>query len=241
PLARIEAGQWGAFSVGDFTGDGNPDIAFNDDFSDTVQILAGKGDGAFEPAAALAPGGAIALAAADFNGDGIQDLAALRASGITVYAGSRTAITESGRYETLAAALHLLTGDFDGDSRPDLIAGTGGQLGLLLNTGAGSFRPVPVSAGSLNFWRTTPMAIADFDRDGKDDIVITAGYYRLEGGLGPGLVLMSNGDGSFQRLELPLARGTVALAVEDWDEDGNPDILLLNGITGAVTIMRNER
>jgi hypothetical protein len=66
----------GMIAVGDFNGDGIPDLAFGTSGS-AVTILLGNGDGTFTASAVdLGPSvSPIALAVGDFNEDGIQDLA----------------------------------------------------------------------------------------------------------------------------------------------------------------------
>src|SRR5262245_29299306 len=63
-------------AVGDFNGDGLPDLAVANQFSDTVSVLLGDGKGTFAGAVNYAAGnGPISVAVGDFNGDGKQDLA----------------------------------------------------------------------------------------------------------------------------------------------------------------------
>jgi len=59
----------------DLNGDGNLDIVFADTGGE-VNVLTGKGDGTFKPAALYEPGFPDTLAAGDFNNDGAVDLAA---------------------------------------------------------------------------------------------------------------------------------------------------------------------
>src|SRR6266852_4846443 len=68
-----------AVVVGDFNGDGKPDLAVANAGSANVSILLGNGDGTFQPAinfdAGLRPS---FIAVGDFNGDGKLDLAVLQ-------------------------------------------------------------------------------------------------------------------------------------------------------------------
>src|SRR4029077_9763748 len=75
-----------SMSVGDFSGDGKPDVAVAADcLSDqdcsagTITILLGNGDGTFTQSSQYALNGKVlqpnTLAAGDFNGDGKDDLA----------------------------------------------------------------------------------------------------------------------------------------------------------------------
>src|ERR1700674_3738612 len=68
-----------AVVVGDFNGDGKPDLAVANSGSNNVSILLGNGDGTFQPAvnfdAGLSPN---SIAVGDFNGDGRLDLAVLQ-------------------------------------------------------------------------------------------------------------------------------------------------------------------
>ena len=66
--------------LGDFNGDGKPDIAITGETSLNVSILLGKGDGTFSNAILTPlPSGALGfpgqIVSADFNGDGKLDLA----------------------------------------------------------------------------------------------------------------------------------------------------------------------
>jgi hypothetical protein len=70
--------------VGDFNGDGVPDLAvanIGDCFEScegisSVSVLLGNGDGTFRAAVDFhVGGGPVSMATADFNGDGLPDLA----------------------------------------------------------------------------------------------------------------------------------------------------------------------
>lgn len=59
--------------VSDFNGDRKPDLAIVT--GQEIVLLAGNGDGTFQPPVTLALIAGSAVAAGDFNGDGIPDLA----------------------------------------------------------------------------------------------------------------------------------------------------------------------
>src|SRR5260370_38218408 len=63
-------------AAGDFNGDGNVDLAFVSQNTNTVSILVGTFGGTFNPGAAYPTGNKPSgIVAADFNGDGELDLA----------------------------------------------------------------------------------------------------------------------------------------------------------------------
>src|SRR5437667_69750 len=63
-------------AVADFNGDGKPDLAVANYFSNSVSLLFGNGDGTFLAAQNIGPMyGPTWVAVADFNGDGRPDLA----------------------------------------------------------------------------------------------------------------------------------------------------------------------
>src|SRR5258707_524175 len=69
-----------SLAVGDFNGDGVPDLAVTSRCSDDVSVLFGTGDGTFQAARNFAVGSQpVSVAVGDFNGDGAQDLAVANA------------------------------------------------------------------------------------------------------------------------------------------------------------------
>lgn len=76
--AIAQLGSVVSIAVSDFNHDGIPDLAVSDFGSNSVTILLGAGKGSFRPAWSFSlpmRGSVFRLAAADFNGDGIPDLA----------------------------------------------------------------------------------------------------------------------------------------------------------------------
>ncbi len=72
-------------AVGDFNGDGKPDLAIANDFGNTVSVLLGNGNGTFASKTGYGTGdGPVSLAIGDFNGDGKPDLAVANEGSATV-------------------------------------------------------------------------------------------------------------------------------------------------------------
>jgi len=72
----------GAISVGDFNGDGIPDLAYTDYSNQSIDVLIGNSNGTFQTPVTFAIGGnPYALASGDFNNDGLPDLAAVNHAG----------------------------------------------------------------------------------------------------------------------------------------------------------------
>src|SRR6266851_3951629 len=61
-------------AVGDFDGDGVPDLAVANYASNNVSIHLGNGNGTFEMARVIPALGPVGLVVSDFNGDGALDL-----------------------------------------------------------------------------------------------------------------------------------------------------------------------
>jgi hypothetical protein len=124
-------------AVGDFNGDGKPDLAMGT--AAGVAILPGNGDGSFGAAANYTVGnGAFAVALGDFNGDGKLDVAAscvgTEAAAILLGKGDGT-LEPAYFYAAGATPQGLSVGDFNGDGKPDLavVNQTSHNVSVLIN------------------------------------------------------------------------------------------------------------
>jgi hypothetical protein len=236
-----------SIAVADVNGDGKPDLLVanpGDNVSDgTISVLLGNGDGTFQAAQNYDSGGVgtASIAVADVNGDGKPDLLATSdctSSGdctngvIAVLLGNgdgtfRDALTyASGGYSPISS---VGVGDFNGDGKLDLIVanyeaeGSGypnSNVAVLFGNGDGTFQAavstlIPVSSGG-------PIAVDDFNGDGRLDVAISGGF-----------LLLGNGDGTFEN-PLALGVGGGGIAVGDINRDGKPDLVL-----GNVAILLN--
>jgi hypothetical protein len=252
-----------AIAAGDFNGDGNLDLVveYPDELDNSTLITAllGKGDGTFTAAASSTISGWAffgAIAVADFNGDGIPDLAVTtnadststlprstlfvllgKGDGTFVLSSETPAASEIEESESPTArinSLMLTVGDFNKDDKADVALGSGT---LLLGNGDGTFEvntlPVPASGA-------TSIAAGDFNGDGNLDLAIS-------GALGTLLVLLGAGDGTFTPMATTPSTGPEpsSITVGDFNGDGIPDLAVANVLSpydgpGSVTILLGD-
>jgi hypothetical protein len=170
----------GAVAVGDFDGDGFPDLAVGSSTSATPKIWIdlGNGDGTFRSPVGYTVTGAVhAIATGDFNGDGKIDLAVADDAGISILLGNGNGTFQAAIPFPLShAAPNLAVADLNGDGKDDVVITdrVTNQVGIYLSTGNGN---LTATGGGLFGLGATPMAltIGDFDRDGIPDIAVALG------------------------------------------------------------------
>lgn len=268
--ARLPAG-FGRLRVADLNRDGKPDLVAADNDTNRVLVMmnttpAGS-TGAFSFRATSVSTGddgfTSDVAFADFDGDGIVDVVA-STTGIDPTIGTARArvlrnttpqgasvpvlslaaqppIGPSGRLSRSVAAA-----DFNGDGRPDIAVDATGVSILLNTTPPGA--SVPTFAPAVNFPGITganEMAVADFDRDGRPDLVTanSDGWTGFTWSVLRNRTAKGAATPSFKRTEF-LGGATYGVATGDVDGDGFPDVVLTdlagtptNG--GTVELHRN--
>ncbi len=235
-------------AVGDFNGDGIPDLAVTNGSDNTVSVLLGNGDGTFTTKSTLTVGTAPRfLVVSDFNGDGIPDLAVANSgdSTVTVLLGNGDGTFSIKSTPTAAPSnLVLVVADFNGDGVPDLATANDGEVTVLLGNGDGTFTAKTSSAPNYYY---VSIVVGDFNGDGIPDLALSSCGSHCGGAPQPVPVLLGNGDGTFSAGPL-LNTGYLpfSLAVADFNGDGTQDLasasfdddtvtVLLNGITETAT------
>jgi subtilisin family serine protease len=169
--------------VGDFNGDGRDDIAsFTRGTTEDVYVALSTGS-SFGPAQLwhenFAAGDAIP-AAGDFDGDGDDDIVSFsrgregnvivaRSTGTSFLGGTRVWHHQFAMNNEIPAV-----GDFDGDSRTDIVTFTRGSEGdvfVALSTGS-SFTGTGVKWHDEFAYRDEVPGVGDVNGDGRDDLVV---------------------------------------------------------------------
>ncbi len=222
-------------AVGDFNGDGRPDLAVINPSQETkkLMIMLGVGDGTFKPAALYDVGpGPVAVAIADLNGDGQQDLALLDGmnSNVTLMYGLRDGtFTAGGSYATALSPTALAIADFNGDGLPDIAVATPSGITVLIGVLGGVFQPGVFYAGGL----ASSVAVGDFNGDGITDIAIGS-----PNGVG---VMLGLGNGAFlPRVDYPTGVGGGPILVADFNGDGLADIATTAGSSVSIALSKGD-
>ena len=225
----------GSIAIADVNHDGLPDLIVANTADETVSILLGDGKGHFNPA----PGSPFAcgkspngIAVADMNHDGYLDLivANTETPFITVLLGDGKGGFKPSAHSPFSTQsrphVHgVAVADFNGDRNPDVVTDSWGnnQILMFLGDGAGNLL-LPGRAFATGKRPYERLRSADFNQDGKPDIVTT--------NLDDNTVSILLGDGKGQLHDAPgspLAAGAApwAVAVDDMNRDGKADLLIL--------------
>jgi hypothetical protein len=226
-------------AVGDFNGDGKPDIVVIENPS--ISVLLGNGDGTFQPPSDNNSFvGAHWLTVADFNNDHKLDVlvagyfGAGDEIGVLLGNGNGT-LQDSLTYPIEYVPASVAAGDLNGDGNMDAVLGYDlGGIAVFLGNGDGSFQP------AVNY-DTTGLAsgeivVRDLNLDGKLDV---ANPSDPMSGNAVGIDLFwGNGDGTLQPAEFFSSGAESGLpAVGDLNGDGRPDFALGNTFFGVITML----
>jgi FG-GAP-like repeat len=214
-------------AAADFNNDGKLDLYVLQGFGNQrpqLAILEGDGTGGFTEVLTFVKldGTVGSPAVADFDGDGILDLAnpviGKNSSYVQVFLGGDGTFSEPVNYPLRYGGHSLIAADVNGDGKVDLVSD---GVSILLGNGDGSFRvgeSVMVADGvSVN--------VGDFNGDGKVDVLAGTN------------ILLGNGNGTFQKqLTFAGLASGFPISIGGFNADGGLDLLGINALDGTVTI-----
>lgn len=232
PVYYNTGGEPWAIEVSDFDGDGIEDMAVVNSYAQTLTVLKGKDNGAFQLDFTFVAQSLRAVVSGKFTEDGKKDLALLcNAAGI-IFENS-TDFGETGvfsnpvYYQTGQGPMNVIAADFNNDAILDLaVANYGsGDVSVLIGRSDGSFFPaVNYYFDSPFFFEFMPYGLvaSDFNKDGNMDIAVSNGDGYAYA------IMTNNGDATFEVNIFPTYYGSPFYSINsgDFNRDGNADIII---------------
>jgi hypothetical protein len=178
------------------------------------------------PVISIGASSAVQVAAADFNHDGIVDLAVPDSAGVSILIGNGDGTFQPPVTYPLQGkdqkGYAIAIADMNNDGIPDLvITSTSADFAveILLGKGDGTFNAAKAFRGPSE---AVSVAVGDFNGDGKIDVVLADHGKEIT-------VLLGNGDGTLQPMfnyATVGAGGATSVAVADINGDGKADIVV---------------
>jgi hypothetical protein len=228
--------------LADFNADGDLDVVLADNQSSVVLEL-GNGDGTFRAAPVtniVVPpgsnnlGGAVSIASADFNGDGVSDFVVGQSSpglGLLVFlTKSDGGLGKRVIYAQNDALSYVAVADLNRAGKVDIVASNSasGALDVLRGNGDGTFQlPTSISLPGI----TNDLVVADLNGDGWPDVALVGQNAVV-------YILLNDGKGSLALAgTYPISGTGYELVASDINNDGKLDLCIAMTSTTRVAIL----
>ena len=176
---------------------------------------------------------------ADFNGDGVPDMAVASqtSNGVVVMLGSGSGgftNTSASPIATGTTPVGVVATDLNNDGKMDLVVTNYGAstISILLGNGDGTFQTAVTKSVAAQ-----PEAIlaADFNHDGNMDLVVAHLSTNTVA------IMLGDGSGGFPTsISVATGSGPYSLAVADLNGDGNLDVVAGNSTASTVTLLLGD-
>ncbi len=231
-----------AIATGDLNGDGKPDmvvIGYAPSATNVpvVGVYLNNGTGEFGTPTLLPFSGTLAgLALGTFEGGHTQDIAVVDSADnqVLTFIGDGAGNFTPGAGFSLGGtggATAVISGEFNGDLETDLaiLEPQSNLVQIAISQGDGSF----VLGAPISVPDPVAAVIADFNKDGNDDLAIASGNGQV-------YIALGDGAGAF-RIGGPYSFGSsftslTSLATADFNGDGLPDLVGLGTSNGTQTV-----
>lgn len=210
-----------------YAGDGVNAAATSAAPTNSIQVVNAAAATHFAPPAVImaAAGSSRLAVTADFDNDGLPDVAAVSGVDVKVLRGSGPVATT---VADLTNASSAAVGDFNGDGKADLaIVNNGSFVNILLGNGDGTFQPAVKYTAPGPFF----VAVGDFNGDGKADLAVSTTIGSIS-------IFLGIGNGTFPAAAASFpGGGTSPVVVGDFNGDGKADLATLSGASGNLQIL----
>jgi hypothetical protein len=242
---------WNSSAIGDFNGDGRPDLlAVEPEGSqDNLRVYLNDGTGRFGEPVITPSGEAVfnvqGAIADDFDGDGKTDVviraidrSSNRDTGIRLFIATTDGrFIEPVGYHPSVMAPAIATSDFNHDGLPDILSiNNRGSLTIVMNRGGGFNAPrgIAYSGPGLQY-NVGDLKSADLNGDGALDLAVSST------GLSDVAIMLGAGHNKFSDPIL-ISSGIIdglplTIEIQDFNNDGNLDLAALYAITRKVVVL----
>ncbi|HXW91842.1 MAG TPA: VCBS repeat-containing protein, partial [Terriglobales bacterium] len=241
-------------AVADFNGDGTPDIL--EQGTGTLLVLLGNGNGTFQSPISTSSGANLSpIAAGNLTATSEADVVGAYNGSLYVYLSNGNGTFAAGVPYNLSLAsgeyaVNIVLGDVNADGKTDVTVITqGGSTGagriiVFLGNGDGTLKTPPLtSTGAYASGGFQVSAVeATFNGGNFPDLVIDSqqGVCNPTCSIGYNIsLLVGNGDGTFKAPTVAIAGVNGALAVADFNGDGNLDLAVEADPTVAEVYLGN--
>ncbi len=196
--------------------------------SPAVSVLLNRGGARFSTAKYAVPNNPIAAMIADFNHDGVLDIAVTDSQGVSILLGkghgkfspAQTYVATPPNQSLNPVPTGLAAGDFNGDGFLDLIVtdSQNNTVNFLTGDGTGAFT---LKSSVTQYTTPATVVVGDFNHDGHLDFAVDC---FLSGSIA---VFLGQGDGTFKAVvNYTTAPGPSSVALADVNGDGRLDLLV---------------